>query len=106
MDEPYGQYSLIQDLVGIAIETKALQALPPESLYDDSGRTVQARLDELASRKTEITRLNDPANGNSGERQSILETLSQQDLITYFDRLKIFGELNALRWAVEKQSTP
>jgi RNA polymerase sigma factor (sigma-70 family) len=106
LDEPYGQYSLLQDLFGITIENIALKGLPPDSLYDESGRTVQARLDELAGRKDEIKRLNDPVYHDTGERGSILENLSEQDLITYFDRLKVFGELDAIRWAVARQGGP
>jgi len=104
LDEPYGQYSLIQDLVGIAIESMVLKAFPSDSPYDETGQTIQARLDELATRRAEIKRLNDPTAGNVGERQSILQELSPQDLITYFDRLKVFGELEALRWAQSRRA--
>jgi hypothetical protein len=103
LDEPYGHYSAIQDLVGIAIESMVLRTFALDSPYDDSGRTIQARLDELANRQAEIKYLNDPTAGNVGERQSILEELSPQDLITYFDRLKVFGELEALRWAQNRR---
>ena len=38
-----------------------------------------------------------------GQRQDILETLSEQDLASFFDRMKLFGESEALRWARNKQ---
>ena len=90
--------------MGIAIESMVLKAFPSDSPYDETGQTIQARLDELATRRAEIKRLNDPTAGNVGERQSILQELSPQDLITYFDRLKVFGELEALRWAQSRRA--
>jgi hypothetical protein len=102
--EPSGQSSLIQDLVGLNIERQILEAMNPASPYDNAGHTVKDRLDELAQRSDEIKRLGEPATGMlGGERQDVLLSLSEQDLISFFDRMKVSGELEALRWAKNKQ---
>ena len=32
--------------------------------------------------------------------------MSEPDLITYFDRLKVSGELEAIRWAINRRKQP
>lgn len=85
----------ISHLVGLAIERIALSAMDPNSPYGDSGRTVRERLDLLAQQKTELATL-------FKENESLLQTMSDQDWISYMDRNKRFGEEAALRWAVSK----
>ena len=85
----------ISHLVGLAIERIALNAMDPNSSYGDSGHTVRDVLDQLSQQKTEISTLFD-------KNESLLETLSDQDWISYIDRDKSFGEEAALRWAVSK----
>lgn len=95
--EPSGQDSLIRNLVGIAIESKNLGALAPASPYGGGGQTVKDRLDELARQRQAIK---DIARDGS---DSVLQSLSEQDQLGYFDRLKTAGEAAALRWAASRQ---
>jgi hypothetical protein len=39
------------------------------------------------------------------QAEPTLRSMSDQDLITYFDRMKTFGEVPALRWVVNRQGT-
>lgn len=99
VSESTGQTTLIQDLVGIAIERNLLNTLDPASPYNSDGQTVKNRLDELARRRQTIK---DIAGGDN-----VLETLRvlpEQDQLAFFDRMKTSGELEALRWAKNRQT--
>jgi hypothetical protein len=85
----------ISHLVGMAIERIALSAMDPNSLYGNSGQTVQQRLEKLTQQKMAISTL-------FKENEALLESMSDQDWISYLDRNKSFGEEAALRWAMNK----
>jgi RNA polymerase sigma factor (sigma-70 family) len=106
--EPSGNHYLINDLVGLNIESHILESIDPGSFYDNAGHTVKDRLDDLTQRREKIKRLGEPAAWLGGERRDVLVTLSErmppQDLISFFDRLKVSGEREALRWALNKLS--
>lgn len=96
--EPSGQDSLIRNLAGIAIEVKNLGAMEPATPYDGDGRTVKDRLEELAQQRQAIKAI---ATGGS---DSVLQSLSEQDQLSYFDRVRASGELAALRWVQTRQA--
>jgi len=85
----------ISHLVGMAIERIALGAMDPNSMYGNSGQTAQQRLDALTQQKTAISTL-------FKQNEGLLESMSDQDWISYIDRDKSFGEEAALRWAMIK----
>jgi hypothetical protein len=99
--EPAGQTSLIQDLVGIAIERNLLAAMDPASPYDSAGHTVKDRLDELTRQRQAIKEV-----AGGGGALEMLHALSEQDQIAFFDRMKVSGELEALRWARHRLGNP
>ena len=90
-----GQSTAIQDLVGMAIERLAISAMDPATPYGTSGQTVKEHIDDLLAQRKTIKALNQTAEG-------LLPNLSEQDLVTYFDRLKVFGESPTLQWLVAK----
>ena len=51
----------ISQLVGIYIEQKALQAMPPDSPYGSGGQTVQDALNQLTQQKTALVQLDQEA---------------------------------------------
>jgi hypothetical protein len=108
--EPSGSRYLINELVGVNIESQILESLEPGSLYDNAGRTVKDRLEELARTREEIKRLGEPSTWMGGERRDVLvalwEQMPPQDLISFYDRVKVSGEREALRWAMNKLGTP
>jgi RNA polymerase sigma factor (sigma-70 family) len=75
----------INQLVGISIEQRTLQAMDPNSLYGNSGQTVQDQINELAQQRTAIQDL-------SRQTSNLFPEMSDQDWIIYFNRLQIFGE--------------
>jgi hypothetical protein len=90
-----GQSTAIQDLVGMAVERLALGAMDPAAPYGTAGQTVQDRIDDLLQQRQTIRALNQTAEG-------LLAILPEPDLVTFFDRQKVFGESPTLRWLVAK----
>ena len=99
--EPSGQNYLINDLVGLAIERQILERMDPAGPYDNAGATVKDRLDELARRRELFKELQGPvdANGRWSSATEVIAGLSEPDRIRYLDRIKVSGEVEALRWA-------
>jgi hypothetical protein len=85
----------ISHAVGLVIERNALNAMDPNSAYGDSGHTVQDQLNQIKQQKDAITSF-------FKESEPLLQTMSDQDWISYVDRIKSSGEEAALRWAVGK----
>jgi RNA polymerase sigma factor (sigma-70 family) len=88
----------VSQLVGIHIETTALSAMSPASPYGDTGETVQDRINELAQQKAALAQL-------ARQVGPIMETMSDQDWISFNDRLMVFGEASAMQWLVAKNGT-
>ena len=82
------------------LQRRLLETLDPASPYDGTGQTVKDRLNELAHRAAEINKLSDP----SGWGGQLLKGLSEEDLISYFERVKKAGETEARRWALSRQT--
>lgn len=89
--------TLISELVGMAIEKKFLAGQSPDSPLGD-GRTVGGRLAELDAQRQGIR--------DATQLTSLLPTLPPQEALTYFDRVKLNGELDALRWLKNKYASP
>jgi hypothetical protein len=85
----------VSQLVGMAIETRALSAMNPNSPYGDSGLTIQDQLNQIVQNRA-ITR------GLVQQAQSLMPTMSGQDWINYDNRRMIFGEVAADQWLVSK----
>jgi hypothetical protein len=69
--------------------------LDPAIPYDNAGRTVKDRLDELHQRVTTLKSL-------QMQTQDLLTSLSEPGLISFFDRKKTMGEVEALKWALSR----
>jgi hypothetical protein len=94
-----GNQFLIQDLVGVAAERILLDGMDPSAAYGADGQTVKDRLDQITHEREELK-----AQGKQIE--AILPMMSEQDLVAYFDRIKLLGEASASRWAVGKYGQP
>jgi tetratricopeptide (TPR) repeat protein len=88
--------TIIQTLVGIAVEKRALGALDPASPFGSSGGTVQAALDALNQQREEIKTLTKPLD------PSLLARLPEADVINFCDRQLLFGAQPAIQWLTSK----
>jgi hypothetical protein len=90
-----GQFPMINTLVGIAIEKMMLGAMAPSNPYLDTGLTVQNRLDALNQYRASLKQM-------GGQTEALLPKMSDADLVHFYDRLRMFGEPAATRWAMDK----
>lgn len=93
--DPSTDWTLISQLVGIAIQKIALSAMDPNAPYGNSGQTVQDQLNQLNQTRADISQMADQAVG-------LLPSLSDQDIFNYENRRRAFGELAALQWVDNK----
>jgi len=89
--------TLIAQLVGINVERIALTAMDPNSTYG-KGQTVQERIDQIVQERTAIQALNKKAD-------SLWNSMSEHDWLSYQNRSATIGEEAALRWLVGKNGT-
>ncbi|MGD1020456.1 MAG: sigma-70 family RNA polymerase sigma factor [Verrucomicrobiia bacterium] len=89
------EYFLLSQLVGMAVERNALAAMDPTSPYGDTGQGVQDRLNQIAQQKATLRELGQQAD-------PLLQTMSDQDWVSYTDRRMLFGEEAAMRWLVTR----
>lgn len=85
----------IDQFLGFAMETLALNAMDPNSPYGDTGQSVRDRLTQVAQQKAALKEL-------VTQSEPFRQTMADQDWIGFSDRLKIFGEEAALRWVLGK----
>jgi len=97
--EPTADNSLLKQLVGIAIQNQILASMNPASPYDNTGRTVQQELEALKQQRDAIREL-------VQQSGSIFSTLNEQEIASYFDRQKTFGELATIQWLISRQKKP
>ena len=69
--------------------------MDPNSAYGTSAHSVREQLEQLSQQKTALASL---FKGN----ESVWESMSDQDWISYIDRDKVYGEEAAMQWAVSK----
>ena len=89
--ERAGAGVLINQLAGMAVEKSLLKGLPPDSEPDFLSTSVQQRLaqiEELKMQSRTLVPLLD---------QMLLRG-NEAEIIGYFDRMEMYGELRALKW--------
>ncbi len=92
---PSTDWTLISQLMGMAIQKMALSAMDPNSPYGNNGQTVQDQLNEIARNRAAISALVQQA-------EPLMPMLSDQDVLNYENRRRAFGELSAFQWVVSK----
>jgi len=90
--DPSGPFEITQ-LVGIALQKIALNAMDPSAPYGDSGMTVQDEINQLTQQRAGWQTLNQQA-------EPLYSLLTDQDWVLYRDRALMFGEQNALQWLI------
>lgn len=92
-----GSRSLINQLVGAAIERGVLKELPADSQPDFlGGLTVQQRLDALTEFRNSVRPLTPLA-------EQLLQRGNEMEIVSYFDRMKSQGEYKALLWLQNRE---
>ena len=94
LDMSPGQFS-ISKLVGMVVERTALNAMDPNSFYGSNGQTVQDQINRLTQQIAALKELGQ-------QDETLRQTMSDQDWISYTDRRMAFGDEAAMRWLVNK----
>ena len=94
-----GSSFVTQNGTGVGIQRILLNSMDVNAPFGEAGQTVQDQLNALTQRGKSWS-------GLWKQAEPTLRAMSDQDLITYFDRMKTFGEVAALRWLVNRQSNP
>jgi len=81
---------LIHDLVAMAMESRFLKQLPPESMVPGTNQTVAARLEAIDVERKQISAL-------TGKSVQLQSTMGENNFLAYLKRVNEEGELNALR---------
>jgi RNA polymerase sigma factor (sigma-70 family) len=87
--------ALVTQLVGIAMERIALNAMNPTLPYGTSGQTVADRAAELTERRAALQELTRRA----GQYH---DQMTAQEWSNYNDRTRLFGEESAMLWLLAK----
>jgi hypothetical protein len=94
-----GNY-LINQLVGMAVESMMLDQLDPNTSYDFlDGETPDQRLQELKQQKAMLSQL---VTGFD----AIEPNLTDAERVSFQERVKIYGEVTALRWLMQQHGNP
>ncbi|MCX6902388.1 MAG: hypothetical protein NTW03_02675 [Verrucomicrobia bacterium] len=92
-----GSSFVTQNGTGVRIQRILFDSMDVNAPFGEAGQTVQDQLNALTQRGKSWS-------GLWKQAEPTLRAMSNQDLITYFDRMKTFGEVAALRWLVDRQS--
>ena len=90
---------LIGQLVGVALERQLVDRLPAEGGLELLGMTAAQRREELTAWKTTLK-------AGVPDLEVLLRQASEAEAISYFDRLKSVGELEAMRWWQNRRAQP
>jgi RNA polymerase sigma factor (sigma-70 family) len=85
----------VSQLVGMAIERKALGAMDPTAAFGNEGGTVQDRIQQIQQQEIDLKEMNQRV-------ELLFQTMSEHDWVSYRDRWLMFGEENAARWVINK----
>lgn len=88
---------LITTLVGMAVEKIALSSMDPNAPYANTGQTVQDQINQLTQQRQYIRDI-------TAQFETLAPSMSDQDILSYYERREAFGEPNAMQWAVSKYS--
>ena len=90
-----GNY-VINQLTGLAIESGMLGQLDPNTSYDFlDGETPAQRLQELNHQKAMLNEL-------TKNFQAIYSSLTAAEIVSFQERVKIYGEVTAMRWLLQQ----
>ena len=95
---PGGKF-LINNLVGIAIQLNALKAMDPASPYGNPDQTVQDYMDQITQHKAALKQIGQ-------QTENLWQNMPPEDLISFLDREKLYGEPAALQWYLNKNGQP
>ena len=90
---------MIGHLVGLSVERLVLKPLDPSREYDFLRGTVSDYLAQLDARKAALR-------DNSQYFEEWMRRASPSEITSYFDRSKLYGEAEAMKWMQQRLGKP
>ena len=91
-----GKY-LINQFVGMAVESIALQQLNPNTSYDFLGGKTPVQVTQENKQQT-------LAMAQTGQAFYVIRpSLTDDEIAGYYERAKIYGEIEAMKWAIQQR---
>ena len=87
---------LIDEVLGVSIEKRFLSQMPAATVIGANSQTASARLAAIQTRKEEIGHI-------VASQETLFSSLNENETVAYFDRAKLYGEAEALRWLKQKR---
>ncbi|HWX19533.1 MAG TPA: hypothetical protein VN578_06465 [Candidatus Binatia bacterium] len=97
LDDP-NSMTLIQTLVGIAIQRKGLDAMAAAAPDAASGQAVQDQINALVQQRAAIRSM-----VSAVPMETWLPNATPEDVSAYFDRMRFSGEQKALQWLANRR---
>jgi hypothetical protein len=85
--------TILENLIGIAIQQNALKEMDPTAPFEKSGHTVQAEADRLTKRRADLR-------ATAGDFNKLFQQMSDKEIGDYFSQQKRLGEEMANRRAL------
>jgi hypothetical protein len=94
---------ILEKLIGLKIEERALESLPASASYGATGQTVQDALNVI---QQQIDFIKHPYPYGYDDLLHSLSGLSEQDVVQYFRQVRQNGELAAMQWLANRNAHP
>lgn len=94
-----GARSLVAEFTGMTIEAQVLKTLPPEGQYDFVPGGIPRYLEQMNQHRAGLKE-------SSRHFEDWMRQANDSEIMAYFDRMKMFGEAEALRWMESRRGSP
>ncbi len=99
LDQPSNS-GFMRNVVGLEIQKQALGAMDPSGPYDEAGKTVQDRLEEIGRRRASLVSM-----AQQWLTAADNGTPSEEDFVNFFEPQRTVGSEEALRWWANKPAS-
>ena len=88
---------MINQLSGASLEALTLEPLNPNASFDFlGGKTPNDRMEELKQQR-------EPLKAQARKFQDVYSNATEAELLDYYDRRKLYGDVEAMRWLLERR---
>ena len=94
-----GARSLVAELTGLTIEAQVLKSLPSDGQYDFVPGGIPQYLEQMNQHRAGLKE-------SSSHFKDWMRQANDSEIMAYFDRMKLFGEAEALRWMESRRGSP
>lgn len=94
-----GARFLVAELTGLAIEAQVLKSLPADGQYDFVPGGIPQYLEQMNQHRAGLKE-------SASHFEDWMRQANDSEIMAFFDRMKLFGEADALRWMETRRGNP